>query len=110
MCQWFFRKIPAFHAEVGFKTEFDVQSETRSFRHIWKLTEVVPFEKMVIDWSYQEYPGRGLVEFALSGGGDQTKLTLTNYVLEDFPEDIPEFRRESCVGGWKVLLSCRTTL
>ena len=31
MRQWYFENIPAFKAEVGFKTQFNVISEGRSF-------------------------------------------------------------------------------
>jgi hypothetical protein len=33
-----------------------------------------------------------------------TKLRLTAQVLEDFPEDIPEFKRESGVEGWTYFI------
>jgi hypothetical protein len=32
---------------------------------------------------------------------------LTVEVLEDFPDDIPEFRRESCIGGWNYFINHR---
>jgi len=31
-------------------------------------------------------------------------LRLTHQVLEDFPEDIPEFSRESGVKGWEFII------
>ena len=34
-------------------------------------------------------------------------LRLGVEVLEDFPGDIPEFDRESCIAGWNFFLSER---
>lgn len=40
--QWYFENIEAFEPEVGFQTEFSVQSTSRSFLHQWKVLEVIP--------------------------------------------------------------------
>ncbi len=44
MRKWYFENIPAFKPEVGFETQFNVQSEERNFLHKWKVTEVQPSE------------------------------------------------------------------
>jgi len=105
MKQWFFNTIPNFKPAVGFKTEFNVNSGTRDFMHVWKIIEVIPAKKITYDWSYKKYKGRGLVTFELCNKNNQTKLVLTNMVIEDFPDEIPEFKRESCVGGWKFFIN-----
>ena len=46
MTRWFFPNIPAFEARVGFKTSFEVAVENRTFTHVWRVTEVVPFRKL----------------------------------------------------------------
>lgn len=104
MIEWFFEEIPAFKAEVGFTTQFDVDTGERIYRHVWRITEVVPEEKIVIDWRYEAIPGVGTVTFEVRGDGDGTVLRVTNEGLETFPQDIPEFTRESCEGGWKYLI------
>ncbi len=100
MRQWYFDNIPAFKPEAGFETQFDIQNGGRNFRHMWKVTEVVPLNMIAYDWKYQEYPGDSQVIFELFKQDSGTKLRLTHRVREDFPEDIPEFSRESCVEGW----------
>ena len=107
MIQWFFENIPDFKAEVGFTTEFLVENEGRQFTHLWKITEVIPQQRIVYHWSYKEYPGEGLVYFDISPVDDRTKLTLTNHGLETFPGHIPEFSRESCEGGWNYFIKER---
>lgn len=104
MKQWFFDNIKEFKAEAGFKTKFPVQSGVRVFTHLWKIVEVVPFQKIIYNWKYEEYPGDSFVTFELFEQGDQVRLKLTTDIVKDFPDDIPEFSRESCVGGWNYFI------
>ena len=98
MIKWFFENIPDFRPEVGFKTQFNVQSGERNFLHLWEIIDVDQGKKIVYDWRYQEYTGIGKVTFELEEKNGQTVLKLTNEGLESFPADIPEFTKESCVG------------
>jgi uncharacterized protein YndB with AHSA1/START domain len=104
MIKWYFDNIPEFKPEVGFETQFIVENEGRVFPHIWKVIEAVPNQKITYTWRFEGYPGDSYVTFDLSEADNKTKLTLTVTVLEDFPDDIPEFRRESCIGGWNYFL------
>jgi uncharacterized protein YndB with AHSA1/START domain len=101
MTQWFFEDIPDFKEEVGFKTEFLVVSEDRNFTHQWEVKEVVPGVKLVLGWSYVEYEGSADVSFELRQEGMSTLLTITNGSLTSFPDDVPEFERDSCEAGWR---------
>ena len=105
MRQWYFENIPDFRAEVGFETRFEIRNEGRVFLHQWKVTEVVPLRKIGYDWTYAGYSGEFLSTFALSGQHDQTTLTLTALVLESFPNDVPEFTRESGLAGWVYFIT-----
>ena len=40
MTKWFFENIPDFKPEVGFKTQFNVQSGERNFFHLWEIIDV----------------------------------------------------------------------
>ena len=104
MRQWYFDNIPDFQADVGFETRFLVQIGGRDFPHLWKVTEVVPGRKIAYDWRFEGYPGDSYVSFELSANKDQCKLTLTAVVREDFPDEVPEFSRESCVAGWEYFI------
>ena len=104
MRHWFFDNIPDFNAEVGFYIEFNVSSGERNFGHQWKITEVEPLKKIVYDWSYAEYTGKGIVVFELFENKNQTKLRVTSYNMDSFPKDIPEFKRESCTAGWNYFI------
>ena len=48
-----------------------------------------------------------MVVFELYEHGDSTTLRLTLDIREDFPEDIPEFKRKSCIGGWEYFIQGR---
>ena len=104
MRQWFFSEMKDFQAVVGFETSFVVQSGERTFTHLWKVTDVNSSQKISYNWKYKEYPGDGYVVFELFENSKGTVLRLTNIVTEDYPEDVPEFKRESCIGGWEYFL------
>ena len=104
MQQWFFDCIPDFKAGIGFKTQFTITNEGRHFTHLWHIIDVIPLQKITYHWSYIEYPGSGHVIFELNEQDEQTLLTLTNTTLEDFPQDLPEFKRESAIGGWNYFI------
>jgi uncharacterized protein YndB with AHSA1/START domain len=104
MVKWFFDNIPEFKAEVGFETQFHVQAGERDFHHFWKITEVIPTQKIVYNWRFEDLPGVGTVTFEIFEEGDRSLLRLTNEGLDSFPQDIPEFARESCEGGWKYFI------
>ncbi|MFK8005602.1 MAG: SRPBCC domain-containing protein [Saprospiraceae bacterium] len=102
--QWFFQNIESFQPKVGFETSFAVKSGERIFTHLWKIKEVIPSKKISYHWTYEEYEGNGFVEFEIFEKENSTQLRLTNIVTEDYPTDVPEFKRESCIGGWEYFL------
>ncbi|MBT8265212.1 MAG: SRPBCC domain-containing protein [Bacteroidia bacterium] len=107
MLNWYFDNIPAFKPEVGFSTQFNVKAPSQDFLHIWTITEVIPFQKLVYNWTFKDVEGSADVYFELFDLGDKTKLVVTNKVIEDFNDDIPEFKRESCLGGWHYFINER---
>jgi uncharacterized protein YndB with AHSA1/START domain len=107
MHQWFFDNIPSFEPKVGFETQFNVRCRDRDFLHLWKVTEVVPGKMITYNWKYEGYAGDSFVTFELSEKDNLTKLRLTHQVEEDFPDDIPEFTRESCLEGWTYFIKDR---
>jgi len=104
MIQWFFNSIPDFKAEVGYKTQFLIENDGRKFTHLWEIIEVIPKRKIVYDWRYKEYEGKGKVYFELFEENDQTLLRLTSTGIETFTADIPEFKREAGVNGWNYFI------
>lgn len=107
MRKWFFDNIPDFKPEVGFEVEFTVKSEDRVFPHHWRVTKVEPGKYIEYNWNYRNYQGDGYVCWLLEPVDGSTQLTLTNIITEDYPEDIPEFQRESCIGGWTFFINGR---
>jgi uncharacterized protein YndB with AHSA1/START domain len=107
MRQWFFENIPSFKPELGFDTQFNVESQGRNFMHMWKVTEVIPMKKITYNWKYDGYPGDSFVMFELFKQNNLTKLKLTHSVQESFPEDIPEFSRKSGIDGWNYFIRKR---
>ena len=107
MIQWYFPNIPEFEAVEGFKTAFLIENEGRKFTHTWEVIDVVPGQRLDYTWMFPEYAGLSKSLFLLEPSGEGTKLTIEVDVLEDFPDGIPEFNRESCEGGWHYFLGER---
>jgi len=105
--QWFFDNIAEFKPVEGFETQFGVQSEGRTFTHLWKLITVIPTEKIVYSWRYQEYEGDATLAFELAEEQGGIKLSVICDTLEDFPDNVPEFKRESCIQGWNYFIKDR---
>ncbi|MEH0154048.1 SRPBCC domain-containing protein [Limibacter armeniacum] len=101
---WFFEDIKAFEPEVGFETQFDVAVEDKVFPHLWKIMEVVPEQKITYNWKYKGFKGDSWVTFELSEFDSGTQVLLTHIGMESFPQEIPEFSRESCQGGWEYFI------
>ena len=104
MHKWFFEQIENFEPIVGFETRFDVKSESRVFPHLWKVTEVNPPYIITTNWKYEGYTGNSLVTFHLSEAKGKTNLKVITKIVEDFQDDVPEFSKESCLGGWHYFL------
>lgn len=107
MKQWYFEQIENFIAEPGFETRFDVPVNETVFTHCWKVMEVKKNEKISYEWSYSGFSGKGMVSFIIAGKNGKTELSLLFTTLEDFPDEIPEFSRESCKSGWEYLIQKR---
>lgn len=107
MHRWYFDNIPNFIPEVGFKTKFDVKSEERNFIHIWEITEVIPLKKIKYIWQFEKYSGKSTADFNLFKADNHTRLRLIVEILDDFPDGIKEFTRESCIAGWKYFINNR---
>ena len=107
MIQWFFDAIKAFEPKIGFETQFIVENEGRIFPHLWKIEQVEPYKKISYNWKYEGYVGDSEVSFEISEFENKSKLKVKHQVLESFPQDIPEFQRENCLGGWNYFIKQR---
>lgn len=107
MRRWFFETMKEFQPRPGFTTEFTVHHDNRDYVHRWKVAEVSPTKRIVVDWSYGGVQGASVVTWELAEAPGGTKLRLTHAGVETFPQDDPAFRRQSCESGWKRFLSHR---
>jgi len=102
MKEWYF-KLEEFKPVVGFEFRFDGGSETKIYKHICKITEVIPGKKLTHSWKYEDYPGESFVSWELFDEGDKTRLKLTHTGLETFPQNSPDFAKESFSKGWTYI-------
>jgi uncharacterized protein YndB with AHSA1/START domain len=103
MKQWYF-DVPAFKPEVGNEFTFTGGSEDRIYVHLCRVTEIVPGTKITYSWRYEGFPGNSFVTFELFPEGNKTKIRLTHVGLETFPQDKPDFAKESFAGGWTHII------
>ncbi len=105
MREWYFESIPEFKPDVGFETQLNIESGERNFLHKWEITKVQPLKLIEYSWEFEDYVGESTSTFELLEEDNLTKLRLTIEIQEDFPEDIPEFKRESCVASWDYFIN-----
>ena len=96
--QWYFN-LDEFKAEVGFEFEFTAGDDKMQYRHLCRITEVIPFKKIAYTWRYDGFPGDSEVSFEVAEKGAGSHVTITHKGLESFP-DSPSFARKSFNGGW----------
>jgi len=75
-----------------------------------KVSEVVVNKKLAYTWLYKEYSGMSKSIFELTETNGETKLTVTCVGLETFPNNVPEFSRESCQNGWYYFIKERLNI
>jgi uncharacterized protein YndB with AHSA1/START domain len=108
MRQWYFPMMEDFRPEKGFETRFDLVAGDKHFLHIWKVTDVIPGQKISYEWRYDGYPGNSLLTFELLKSNEGTKLVLTHEKLETFRGDInPGLAKDDFLQGWKGFINTR---
>ena len=104
MKQWYF-DLSDFKPEAGFEFQFKGSgSDGTEYLHLCKITEVIPDKKLTYSWKYDGLQGMSYVTFELFDEGDKTKLKLTHAGLETFPENKPDFAKESFAQGWTEII------
>lgn len=103
MKKWYF-DIAAFRPEAGFEFQFTGGTDTRTYLHLCKVTQVIPGKKLAYSWRYDGYEGESEVTFELFSRGDQTRLRLSHSGLETFPSDNPDFASKNFVNGWASII------
>jgi uncharacterized protein YndB with AHSA1/START domain len=103
MKKWYFN-LEEFRAVPGFEFSFKAGPEGMEYKHICRITEVVPNKKLSYTWHYDGYPGNSLLSFELFDEGKKTKLKLTHAGLESFASAGPDFTEEKFAEGWTFIV------
>lgn len=102
--QWFFKEIKEFEPKIGYETEFVVKLDEKTFTHCWYILDFEPQETLSMHWWYEEYDGEMRVTFDFDKEKTGSKIKVTIETTDDFPQDMEEFKRESCINGWNYFL------
>jgi len=104
MKQWYF-DLPGFKPEVGYTFEFTGgPKDGKQYKHVCRITEAIPNQKLSYTWAYEGYPGESEVMFELFPEGEQTRLKLTHKGLETFPASNPDFAATNFSAGWESII------
>jgi uncharacterized protein YndB with AHSA1/START domain len=104
MKEWYF-DLAEFKPEVGFEFTFEGKGHKgEQYIHRCKILEVIPQKKLTHTWTYENHPGYSTVTFELFAEGAQTRVKLTHAGLDTFPQNNPDFSKESFAGGWTELV------
>lgn len=103
MKNWYFA-IDEFRAEPGFKFHFSGGSEEKSYLHLCEVREAVENKILSYTWKYEDHPGDTLVTFELFADGENTDLRLSHLGIGSFPQDNPDFKKESFEAGWNEII------
>ena len=94
--------IEDFKPVVGFEFSFSGGSKGE-YKHLCKVTEVIPGKKLTYSWRYEGYLGNSFVSFDLFEEGNKTNLRLTHSGLESFKDAGPDFTPEKFAEGWSYI-------
>jgi uncharacterized protein YndB with AHSA1/START domain len=109
IAKWFV-PVPEFKAEPGCEFTFVASDkDSKGFRHLCKVIEVIPNKKLSYSWRYDGYEGSSVVTFELFPEGKGTKLKLTHAGLETFPQT-PDFARNNYREGWAAITAALQAL
>lgn len=104
MKEWYFN-LEHFEPSVGFEFEFEGKGNTgETYLHLCKVLEAIPTQKLKHTWVYQNIKGHSEICFELTETSEGTHVKLTHEGLEKFPQDHPDFARESFEKGWTQLI------
>lgn len=104
MKHWYF-DFAEFNAVAGFEFQFSGgPAPERQYRHLCKVTEVVPGKKLTYSWRYDGYEGNSFVTFELFDEGSKTRVKLTHAGLETFSKNEPDFAKQNFVEGWTDII------
>lgn len=102
--QWYL-DLPEFRPEKGFEFQFLLgKDETRLYKHLCKITAVIPRKKLTYSWQYEGYDGYSTVTFELEAVESKTKVTLTHEGINTFPQDNEDFSRKGFAEGWTFII------
>lgn len=105
MKEWYF-DLSDFRPEVGCDFEFLAGPPDREkYRHVCRVTEIVPGKKIAYSWRYDGYGGMSHVSFEIFAESGGTRLRLTHAGLETLADQHPDFAVENFREGWNEIIN-----
>ncbi|MBS1494146.1 MAG: SRPBCC domain-containing protein [Bacteroidetes bacterium] len=103
LAKWF-HASGDFELEAGHTFHMDVQHEGKDYKHTLTITEIIPEQKLALDWFINGDPGITHVEYELEPEGCKTKVKVTHSGFDKYGEAGAE-TRSGYNGGWDHVLN-----
>lgn len=101
MRDWYFPQLISFKPEVG--SDFVFSNDGSPYQKQWRVSRVEQGRLLAHSWVYKGFSGESEVVFELFEAGKETRLKLSHFGLESFPDN-PHFKRERFENGWEQIL------
>lgn len=105
MRKWYFEQLERFEAKLGFSTHFLILNANKRFTHRLKVTYVKTYDSISYLWRYDEYEGVSKSNFKIVETAKGVNVTITCTGLETFPQNVDEFKPQSCQAGWEYFIN-----
>ncbi len=102
LAKWF-HPSDDFKLEIGHTFHMTGQHEGKEYPHTMTITEIIPEQKLGLDWYIEGDAGVTQVTYELKAEGDKTKVKLTHTGFDKYAEG--EANRNDYNGGWEHVLN-----
>lgn len=102
LAKWF-HPSDDFKLEVGHTFHMTGHHEGKDYPHTMTITEIVPGQKLGLDWYIEGDAGITQVTYELKAEGDKTIVKLTHTGFDKYTDG--EANRNDYNGGWEHVLN-----
>jgi uncharacterized protein YndB with AHSA1/START domain len=102
LAKWF-HPSDDFKLEIGHTFHMTGHHEGKDYPHTMTITEIIPEQKLGLDWYIEGDAGITQVTYELKADGEMTKVKLTHAGFDKYADG--EANRNDYNGGWEHVLN-----
>ena len=105
MEEWYF-EVHDFNLQVDNEFYFFEPGGTNKFRHVCKITEIIPARKFQHTWTFPDFTnGVSVLTWELIPSGEKTLVRLLHEDIENFADAGNDFARANFDAGWEEIVT-----